>query len=250
MSKKTELFASNHTAQITWLDGQIAKNNLGVFLNPKLAEEAWSELKDKNMGIIDDQDVEAFMSRYLSDVGDKKLYTTLRVAETRAKKSDFRLQCCIDYSANRTLQVLAAKTGLSKGEIVSQLVDNFGQDWLKCNNSEESETVLDGINKDIASAGGGKKLSQEIQDDLDFEMEARGEAWDNPVPHEEQLDLNMGGEWVVYTKFSQVKPGVIMRSIESGIEHVVCERAARVILFEDGGELDAYQAKNRYEIKK
>jgi hypothetical protein len=80
MSKKTDLFTSNYTAQIKWLDGQIAKNNGSIFLNPKLAEKAWNDLNIKNMGIIDDQDVEAFMSRYLSKSGDSKLYTTLRVA--------------------------------------------------------------------------------------------------------------------------------------------------------------------------
>lgn len=220
MSKKADFFASNHTAQIAWLDGQIAKNNLGIFINPQLAEKEWNRLKDANMGIIDDQNVEAFMSRYLSEVGDKKLYTTLRVAETRAKKSGFRLQCSIDYSANRQLQVLAARTGLSKGELISKLIEQSGHTLLQCNSSEGKET------------------------------ETIAEVEGKPVQHnEEQLDLDVGGEWHLFTKFSQVKPGIVMRNIDSGLEYVVYERDGKTILFEDGGELDAYQAKKKYEIK-
>ena len=121
MSKKTELFTSNHTAQSKWIDGQIAKNNMAIFLNPHKAEVAWDELK---LGlIIDDQTLENFVGRYLSEVGIKKLYTTLRVAETRAKKTGFRLQCNIEYSANQKLEKMMRKTGLSKGELLSQLIE-------------------------------------------------------------------------------------------------------------------------------
>jgi hypothetical protein len=137
MSKKTELFASNHTAQIKWLDNQIAKHNRGIFLNPLLAEEAWIKLKDKSMGIIENLNVEAFMARYLSDKGSDKLYTTLRVAETRAKKNGFRLQCNIEYSANLTLENLSVKTGMSKGELISKLIEQSGQTLLHCDTSKE-----------------------------------------------------------------------------------------------------------------
>ena len=208
MSKKTELFASNYTGQIAWLDGQIRKNNRSIFINPQLAEEAWIKLKDESIGIIDNSDVEAFMSRYLSEKGSSKLYTTLRVAETRAKKNGFRLQCNIEYSANRSLEVLAARTGLSKGELISKLINQSGHTLLQCNNSDEMQ------NKE-----------------------------------EEQLELEVEeSEWHLYTKFSQIKQGTVMRSIDSGIEHVVYERIDKAILFEDGGELNAHQAKKKYEF--
>jgi hypothetical protein len=210
MSKKNELFSSNHVAQIKWLDGQIAKNNGAIFLNQKLAEKAWNDLNVKNMGIIDDRDVEAFMSRYLSKSGDNKLYTTLRVAETRAKKAGFRLQCNIEYSANQKLEKMMRQTGISKGNFLNRLIEQATvteSEKLHCNKAEIGEQ------------------REELQEEL-------------------QLD-----EWHVYTKFSQIKQGTVMRSIDSEIEYVVYERVDKTILFEDGGELDAHQAKKRYEIK-
>lgn len=140
MSKKIELFASNHTAQIKWLNGQIAKNNGSIFCNPKLAEKAWEAINVKNIGILDDQDVEEFVSRYLSEKGNKKLYTTLRVAETRAKKNGFRLQCNIEYSANQKLEKIIRKTRQSKGDFISLLLDQVDfVDGMLCFNSVSIE---------------------------------------------------------------------------------------------------------------
>lgn len=121
MSKKTELFTSNHAAQSKWIDGQIAKNNMAIFLNPHKAETAWDELKSELF--IDDQALEYFVGRYLSETGIKKLYTTLRVAETRAKKTAFRLQCNIEYAANQKLEKMMRQTGQSKGELLSRLIE-------------------------------------------------------------------------------------------------------------------------------
>ena len=115
-----KIFTTNHNAQIKWLDGQIAKNNGSIFLNSVKAEAAWRKLK-RDL-IIDEQALEKFVSRYLSEAGIKKLHITLRVAEARAKKKTFRLQCQIEYSANRKLESMISKTGLSKGELISQLI--------------------------------------------------------------------------------------------------------------------------------
>lgn len=68
----------------------------------------------------------------------------------------------------------------------------------------------------------------------------------DPAYHEKQLEL--GSEWSVYTKFSQIKPGAVMRLIDSGIEHTVSELDGKTIIFDDGSELSAYQAKQKYEI--
>jgi hypothetical protein len=214
MSKKTDLLKSNHTAQITWLEGQIAKNNGSIFLNSNLAIKAWSDLKGENIGFIDDQDVEAFMSRNLSKAGGEKLYTTLRVAETRAKKNGFRLQCNIDYSANQKLEKMMRQTGQNKGDLLNRLIE------------QATVTVIEGETAHALHCNSvmvGQK--EELQEEL-------------------QLD-----EWHSYTKFSQIKQGTVMRSIDSGIEHVVYKRADKTILFEDGGELGAHQAKKKYEIK-
>ena len=195
MSKKNELLSSNHTAQIKWMDGQIAKNNSSIFINAGLAEKAWRKLQHKNKGVIDEQDVEVFMSRYLSKSGADKLYITLRVAETRAKKAGFRLQCNIDYSANQKLEKMMRQIGQSKGDLLSRLI--------------EQATVIEGNELHCNNIIAGE-YQEELQEEL-------------------QLD-----EWHMYTKFSQVKPGTVMRMVDSGIEHIVYDRADKTILFEDG----------------
>jgi len=217
MSTKVELLASNHTAQIKWLEGQIAKNNHSIFLNPELAEKEWRELTNENTGIIDDQLVESFVSRYLSKTGGDKLYTTLRVAETRAKKSGFRLQCNIDYSSNQKLESMMRKMGVSKGELINHLI-------------KQSEVTT--------------KIK--IEDKTEHQLQCNSSIREKQKEIQEELPLD---EWHIYTKFSQIKAGTVMRSIDSGIEHVVYERDGKTVLFEDGGELDAYQAKQQYEFQ-
>ena len=112
---------TNHTAQQTWLENQIKKNNGSIFLNKQKAEIAWEKLSEEL--IIDDREVEKYMARYLSESGIKKLVNTLRVAETRAKKSTFKLQCQIDYSNNQKLEMIMTATGLNKGEAINKLIE-------------------------------------------------------------------------------------------------------------------------------
>ena len=153
-----KIFTTNHNAQIKWLDGQIAKNNGSIFLNSVKAEAAWRKLK-RDL-IIDEQALEKFVSRYLSETGIKKLHITLRVAETRAKTKTFRLQCQIEYSANRKLESMIRKTGLSKGELISQLIDQSEVDE-KVKIEKKTEYVLR-CNKKIK----GKK---EVQEELSLD---------------------------------------------------------------------------------
>ena len=115
------VFKTNHTGQISWLDGQLRKNNSSIFLNPARAEAAWAKLHKEL--VIDDREVEKFMARYLSKTGIQKLTTTLRVAETRAKKAGFKLQCNIEYANNQKLEKLMKATGLKKGEMIDLLIE-------------------------------------------------------------------------------------------------------------------------------
>ena len=113
---------SNHTAQTKWLNGQIAKNNNSIFLNPKKAVAAYNTLLDGTMGLIDNSEIEKFMARYLSESGIKKLSITLRVAETRAKSKGFKLQCNISSSSNQKLERFMEATGMNKGEVIDLLI--------------------------------------------------------------------------------------------------------------------------------
>ena len=68
---------------------------------------------------------------------------------------------------------------------------------------------------------------------------------------EDQLELDVSEPdvtWILYTKFAQIRMGTVMRSISSGIVYTVSDFDNKTILFDDGGELDAYQAKKKYEF--
>jgi len=122
MNKNNDILKSNHTAQMNWLTNQLAKNNTSIFLNPIKSIKAWDNLLEQNMGQIGDQELYKFITRYLSESGLKKLYTTLRVAKSRQEKNSFRLQCNIDHSSNYKLDKLVAETGLTKGKLLSKLI--------------------------------------------------------------------------------------------------------------------------------
>lgn len=121
MLKSNELLKTDHTRQLNWLGNQIEKDNNSIFLNPKLANTAFKELQNSSL-IPDNEDVENFMNRYLSDIGKKKLITTLRVALSRAK-ADYRLQINLTYKSNAKLEYLKSKTNLSKQEIINKLLE-------------------------------------------------------------------------------------------------------------------------------
>ena len=68
---------------------------------------------------------------------------------------------------------------------------------------------------------------------------------------EDQLELDVSEPdvtWNIYTRFSQIKTGTVMRSISSGIEHTVFDFDNKTILFDDSSELDANQGKKKYEF--
>ena len=75
MLKASELLKTNHSKQLTWLKNQFLKGEMIVFLNPPKARDAYNKI-DENL-IINDEDLEAFIARYLSEIGKKKLITTL-----------------------------------------------------------------------------------------------------------------------------------------------------------------------------
>lgn len=138
MIKADDLLKTDHTRQINWLENQIKKNNTSIFLNAKRAEKAFDELRKKL--IPDDSEVEAYMKRYLSDTGKKKLVTTLRVALTRAK-TESRLQVDITSKNNSKLEYLKTQTNLTKQEIINKLIDNADLSIFKCK-EEQLEITL------------------------------------------------------------------------------------------------------------
>lgn len=73
----------------------------------------------------------------------------------------------------------------------------------------------------------------------------------NSEYEEEQLELDVPKPdvtWKVYTRFSQIRKGTLMRSISSGIVHTVSDFDNKTILFDDGSELNANQGKKKYEF--
>ena len=81
--KKAELLKTEHQVQVKWLDNQIAKianDGAKSFSNADVAERAYLKLNNENIGLISDTDIEHFVSIHLSEVGLKKLVTTLFVS--------------------------------------------------------------------------------------------------------------------------------------------------------------------------
>lgn len=119
MLKASELLKTNHSKQLTWLKNQFLKGEMIVFLNPQKARDAYNKI-DENL-IINDEDLEAFIARYLSEIGKKKLITTLRVALTRAKKEE-RLQVNLSGRSGSKLDYIKKNTGLTKEQIINIMI--------------------------------------------------------------------------------------------------------------------------------
>lgn len=122
--KKAELLRTEHQVQLNWLDNQIAKLANGgaiSFSNTQVAERAYKKMKMESL-IVDDKDIEHFMSVHLSQKGVSKLITTLRVYKKR--NSTDRLQVEITRSNKAKLEHLVAQSGKTKIQIINQLIES------------------------------------------------------------------------------------------------------------------------------
>jgi len=121
--KKAELLKTEHQVQQKWLNnqmGKIANDGAISFLNPNVAERAYQEM-NKSL-IVSNSDIEHFISVHLSEIGLRKLVTTLRVYLKRSNTE--RLQVEITNSNRRQLNELVKKTGKTKIEIINLLIEN------------------------------------------------------------------------------------------------------------------------------
>lgn len=122
MTQSITILQTDHIKQLAWLEKQIQKNNNSIFLNSKVALDAYEGLKGDNL-IIPENDIEKFMARYLSVSGKKKLITTLRVAETRRKNSTLTmLQVNLEPNNNHRLTELSKLSGLTKTELINKMI--------------------------------------------------------------------------------------------------------------------------------
>jgi len=111
--KKAELLKTNHHIQLQWLDNQITKIENGVnisFSNVPVAVCAFHELKERL--VPSNEEIENFISEHLSDVGTKKLVTTLRVFLKRNNAE--RLQVEITRLNKAKLDDLVLASGKTK----------------------------------------------------------------------------------------------------------------------------------------
>ena len=117
--KKAELLKTEHQVQLKWLDNQMAKianDGAKSFSNAGTAERAYAKLEI----IPSDSDIEHFISIHLSEIGLRKLVTTLRVYLKRNMAE--RLQVEITKSNKRLLDKLVEVSGKTKVEIINQLI--------------------------------------------------------------------------------------------------------------------------------
>ena len=122
--KKIELLKTEHQVQHKWLDNQITKianDGSKSFSNPDVAERAYNQMMRDSL-IVSDDDIEHFVSVYLSEVGIRKLVTTLRVY--RKRNNAETLQVEININTKRELDYLVKISGKTKVEIIKQLITN------------------------------------------------------------------------------------------------------------------------------
>jgi hypothetical protein len=122
--KKSELLKTEHQVQLNWLENQIAKishDGAKSFSNADVAERAYNKMLSESL-ITDESDIEHFVSIYLSDIGLKKLITTLRVYKKR--NSSERLQVEITGSNKTHLDRIVEISGKTKIEIINQLIES------------------------------------------------------------------------------------------------------------------------------
>lgn len=120
--KKAELLKTEHQVQLNWLTNQIAKianDGAKSFFNPGVAERAYNKMW-KNSLIVSNDDIEHFVSTYLSETGLRKLVTTLRVY--RKRNNAEMLQVEISQGNKRQLNYLVKISGKTKVEIINQLI--------------------------------------------------------------------------------------------------------------------------------
>jgi len=133
--KKAELLKTEHQVQLTWLDNQIASianDGAKSFSNADVAERAYNKMLSESL-ITGENDIEHFVSTYLSGLGLNKLVTTLRVYKKRNNSE--RLQVEITRSNKSRLDQLVRVSGKTKIEIINYLIENADLD--KFQKSEE-----------------------------------------------------------------------------------------------------------------
>lgn len=119
--KKSELLKTEHQTQLKWLDNQMAKiANEGSksFINVRVAERAYKKM-GKSL-IIDNSEIEHFVSAHLSETGLRKMVTTLRVYLKRSNAQ--RLQVEITKTNKNRLDQLVEMSGKTKIEIINLLI--------------------------------------------------------------------------------------------------------------------------------
>ncbi len=119
--KKEDLLKQDHEAQIKWLDNQmlkIANEGANSFANVKTAERAYKKIKKEL--IIDNSDLEHFVSCQLSPVGMKKLITTLKVKISR--NADKKLQVALGTTAKSKLDRMVKNSVHTQRELITLLI--------------------------------------------------------------------------------------------------------------------------------
>ncbi len=123
--KKSELLKTEHLTQLNWIDNQmanIAHEGAKSFSNVPTAERAYNKMRESL--IVDDLDIEHFVSVHLSEIGLRKLVTTLRVYLKRNNKRNQtqRLQVEITRTNKAKLDKLVEISGKTKIQIINLLI--------------------------------------------------------------------------------------------------------------------------------
>ncbi|MGK0270033.1 MAG: hypothetical protein ACI88H_000666 [Cocleimonas sp.] len=123
--KKAELLKTDHTVQLRWLSNQLANINhdsQSFLSKTEVIERAYEKLSSTL--VVNDADLEHFISVHLSKIGQQRLVTTLRVNKKRMGLGVERLQVDLSSLNNGRLNQIVALSGKTKIEIINYLISN------------------------------------------------------------------------------------------------------------------------------
>lgn len=136
MSKAINIFNEYYDVQEAWIRRQITDLKHDSFINFHLAEKEIEEAGITAFATF--KSIDQFRDEHLSIIGDKKLSSSLRTHKKRSnrKLTTRRLDIDISRAAYIALESLVKQSGLSKIQIVEQLLLQEKQKQVNCMNSE------------------------------------------------------------------------------------------------------------------
>ena len=114
-----------YVRQVLWLENQLKNYKEDSFSNFESAKYTFEQMGI--CAITPHQKIDGFRNDFVSDIGLKKLNTSLKIFKKRSadkRSRSQKLDVVLDLNTISKLDDLVAKSGLTKKEIIKQLIQN------------------------------------------------------------------------------------------------------------------------------